>query len=136
MTLENKSLLEKLTSFSFTRFLVSGGVNTVLTYGVYLLLLKILSYKIAYTISYLAGILLAFVLSRYFVFKSHGGAKSAILFPFIYLIQYALSIAIIWTWVEKLGLNAAIAPLISIILTIPVTFTLSKTLFSTKKERH
>lgn len=136
MTLKNKSLLEKLTSLSFARFLVSGGVNTVLTYGTYLLLLKLFSYKIAYTISYLGGILLAFVLSRYFVFKSHRGAKSVILFPFIYVIQYVLSIVIIWTWVEKLGLNAAIAPLISITLTIPVTFLLSKILFSNKKECH
>ncbi|PMU87010.1 MULTISPECIES: GtrA family protein [unclassified Pseudomonas] len=133
MILKNKSLLKKLTSFSFARFLVSGGVNTVLTYGAYLLLLKNFSYKTAYTISYLAGILLAFGLSRYFVFKSHRGAKSAILFPFIYVIQYVLSFIIIWMWVEKLRFNIAIAPLISIILTIPVTFILSKTLFSTKK---
>ncbi|WP_050483065.1 GtrA family protein [Pseudomonas sp. Ant30-3] len=133
MTLKNNGLLKRLTGFSFARFLVSGGVNTVLTYGAYLLLLKMFSYKIAYTISYLAGILLAFTLNRYFVFKSHQGAKSALLFPFIYVIQYVLSIVIIWAWVEKFGLNIAAAPLISIILTIPVTFILSRMLFATKK---
>lgn len=134
MSLKNNSFLKKLASFSFARFLVSGGVNTALTYGAYLLLLNAFSYKIAYTASYVAGILLAFVLNRYFVFKSHKGVTSAIFLPFIYLIQYALSVVIIWAWVESFGFNVALAPLISTLLTIPVTFTLSRFLFSANKK--
>lgn len=112
---------------------MSGGVNTVVTYLVYLLLLQIFSYTVAYSIAYAFGILLAFILNRYFVFQTSRGAKAAFLFPFIYLIQYLTSLLIIWLWVEKLDLNVMLAPLASIILTIPITYSLSKLLFSPKK---
>lgn len=134
MTLKSNSFLKKLTGFSFARFLVSGGANTALTYAAYLLLLNVFSYKVAYTTSYVTGILLAFVLNRYYVFKSHRGATSAIFLPLIYLIQYALSVVIIWAWVENFGFNVLLAPLISTLLTIPVTFTLSRLLFSQKED--
>lgn len=126
-------IFRKLSQLSFLRFLMSGGVNTAVTYLVYLLLLQIFSYTVAYSIAYGFGILLAFILNRYFVFQTHRSAKAAILFPFIYLIQYLTSLIIIWLWVEKLDLDAMLAPLASIIVTIPITFTLSKLLFSPKK---
>ncbi len=132
--MRTKDLFEKLTTFSFTRFLVSGGVNTLLTYGAYLLLLNAFSYRVAYTISYVAGIVLAFVLSRYFVFKSHRGAKSAVLFPLIYVIQYLLSMVIIWVWVDKIGLPTYLAPLTAILITVPITYLLSKALFTRPDE--
>lgn len=123
-------MIKKLVSFSFARFLVSGGVNTAVTYVAYLLLLKEFSYTVAFSIAYAMGILLAFVMSRYFVFQSHRGATSAILFPFIYAIQYVISLCVIWLWVEKIGFYASLAPLASIVITIPITYVLSKVLFS------
>ncbi|KPB88709.1 Uncharacterized protein AC502_4321 [Pseudomonas syringae pv. maculicola] len=116
----------------FARFLMSGGFNTALTYGIYLVLLMFLSYKISYTISYATGILLAYVLNRFFVFKSHQGLRSVVLLPLIYAIQYGLSLVILWCWVEKLQLDERLAPLAAIFLTLPVTFILSKFAFSAK----
>ncbi|KPB76666.1 Uncharacterized protein AC505_3218 [Pseudomonas syringae pv. maculicola] len=116
----------------FARFLMSGGFNTALTYGIYLVLLMFLSYKISYTISYVTGILLAYVLNRFFVFKSHQGLRSVVLLPLIYAIQYGLSLVILWCWVEKLQLDERLAPLAAIFLTLPVTFILSKFAFSAK----
>lgn len=111
---------------------MSGGFNTALTYGIYLVLLMFLSYKISYTISYATGILLAYVLNRFFVFKSHQGLRSVVLLPLIYAIQYGLSLVILWCWVEKLQLDERLAPLAAIFLTLPVTFILSKFAFSAK----
>lgn len=68
-----KRAAAKILQVDFARFLVSGGFNTVVTYGIYLLLLNVLSYKTSYTIAYVAGIVLAYSLNRYFVFKSHQG---------------------------------------------------------------
>lgn len=116
----------------FVRFLMSGGVNTALTYGLYLALLMILPYMYSYTIAYVSGIILSYLLNRFFVFKDHRGIKSALLLPVIYAGQYALSLIIIWTWVEWLGLNQKFAPLIAIALTVPATFLFSKFAFSKK----
>lgn len=113
----------------FTRFLVSGGFNTVLTYGVYLLLLSFLSYNASYTIAYVGGILLAYTLNRFFVFKSHNGIKSAALFPLVYLAQYLVSLVVLWVWIEKLGFDERAGPLLAIAITVPMTFIFTKYLF-------
>ncbi|RMR16532.1 Membrane protein, partial [Pseudomonas syringae pv. persicae] len=124
--------VSKFLKQDFARFLMSGGFNTALTYGIYLVLLMFLSYNISYTISYVTGILLAYVLNRFFVFKSHQGLRSVILLPLIYAIQYGLSLVILWCWVEKLQFDERLAPLAAIALTLPVTFSLSKLAFSRK----
>ncbi|POD74571.1 hypothetical protein BKM17_17425 [Pseudomonas syringae group genomosp. 3] len=126
--------VSKFLKQDFARFLMSGGFNTALTYGIYLVLLMFLSYNISYTISYVTGILLAYVLNRFFVFKSHQGLRSVILLPLIYAIQYGLSLVILWCWVEKLQFDERLAPLAAIALTLPVTFSLSKLAFSRKDE--
>lgn len=124
--------LSKFLKLDFARFLVSGGFNTALTYGTYLILLLVLPYKSSYTISYLTGILLAYILNRFFVFKSHRGLQSALLLPLIYGLQYILSMLILWCWVEKLELNEKVAPLAAIALTLPITFIFSRLAFSRK----
>lgn len=109
---------------------MSGGVNTALTYGMYLFLLTLIPYRWSYTISYISGIFLAYFLNRFFVFKSHRGLSSAVLVPLIYLVQYSLSLAILWWWVEVLDLEEKVAPLIAIAITLPVTFILSRLAFA------
>jgi len=120
----------RLLKQDFAKFLISGGFNTALTYGVYLLLLMFLPYTASYTISYITGIALAYLLNRFFVFKSHQGIKSVALLPLVYLIQYMVSMLILWCWVEKLGFADRLAPLAAIIITIPITYMLSKFVFS------
>lgn len=124
--------ISKLMKLDVARFLVSGGFNTALTYGIYLLLLLVLPYTTSYTVSYIIGILLAYTLNRFFVFKSHRGLQSAILLPLIYGIQYALSMLILWCWVEKFGFDDRLAPIAAIVLTLPITYILSKIAFSKK----
>lgn len=117
---------------SFLRFLISGGLNTLATYIVYLALLNTLGYKVAYTIAYVFGIIIAFVFNRIFVFKTHRGWRSAIFFPFVYLAQYLVSLLVIWIWVGRLALPDEVGPLIAIAITVPMTFFLSKLAFQTK----
>ncbi|SDG47232.1 Putative flippase GtrA (transmembrane translocase of bactoprenol-linked glucose) [Dyella sp. 333MFSha] len=111
------------------RFLISGGVNTAATYGVYLAGLQAMGYRAAYTVAYVFGIVLAFAINRTFVFQTHRGWRSVIMFPFVYLAQYLFSMAVVWMWIEKLHLPKEIAPLIAIVLSIPLTFTLSRFVF-------
>lgn len=122
--------ISKIFKQDLVRFLMSGGFNTALTYVIYLTLLMFFSYNISYTFSYLIGILLAYTLNRFFVFRSHQGFRSVIMLPLIYLAQYILSLAILWLWVERIQLDERLAPLAAIIITLPVTYALSKLAFS------
>jgi len=119
---------------SFVRFLVSGVFNTAVTYGLYLILIMFLSYPFSYTIAYLAGILIAYLLNRFFVFKSHQGFISVLLLPIIYAVQYCMGLIVLWCWIEVLLLNEKIAPLVAVVITLPITFLLSKMVFSKRSK--
>ncbi|MGN6120147.1 MAG: GtrA family protein [Rhodanobacter sp.] len=117
----------------FFRFLISGGINTVATYAIYLVLLRVVEYRVAYTIAYVIGIFLAYAINRMFVFRTHRGWSSALLFPLVYLVQYLVSIASVWIWVDKLDLPKVLAPSIAILVTVPMTYLLSRFVFMKRK---
>ena len=117
----------------FIKFIISGGINTVITYGIYLILLLQFSYQLSYTIAYASGLVISYFLSRLFVFQSHKGMKSLLLFPLIYVVQYGFGILILWLCIDKAGISDKIAPLIVIAITIPVTYLLSRFVFVTDK---
>lgn len=129
MTQMIRRVTDKIFKRDFARFLMSGGFNTALTYSVYLLLLNFLSYRASYTIAYVSGVVIAYALNRFFVFKSHNGIRSVALFPLVYLAQYLASLLILWIWIEKFGLDERIGPLLAIVITVPITFVLTKYLF-------
>ncbi|MEA9587218.1 GtrA family protein [Xanthomonas sp. WHRI 10064A] len=114
---------------SLVRFLISGGLNTAVTYATYLALLQITTYKAAYTLSYISGIIIAFLINRLFVFRTHRGWRSLLMFPFVYLAQYLTSLFLVTAWVEHFGFKPAFAPLAAITVTIPLTFVLSRAVF-------
>lgn len=114
---------------SFARFLVSGGVNTLITYVLYLALLQVLPYRLSYTISFVFGIALAYVINHYFVFQVRRHGARGLLFPFVYAVQYLVGLLVVHTWVALLHWHASLAPLAAIVVTLPVTFLLSKWVF-------
>ena len=110
----------------FRRFVLVGLVNTAVTYMLYLILLGAVGYLIAYSTSYVAGILLSYLLNSWFVFRTEAGIGSFLRFPLIYAGQYllgamVLSFCVEWLGVPReLGLGAAIA------VSIPITFVASR----------
>lgn len=113
----------------FLRFIISGGLNTAVTYGIYLGLLQIIPYHTSYTIAYVSGIAFSYALNRLFVFKTHQGLRSILLFPSVYVAQYGLGMLVIWLWVDKMGMNEVVAPLMAVAITIPFTYAISQLVF-------
>ncbi|RYF27048.1 MAG: GtrA family protein, partial [Comamonadaceae bacterium] len=104
---------------SFVRFLASGAFNTLATYVAYIGLLNVFSYRWSYTISYFAGIALAYVLSRYVVFKQSGGRYGVVWLVLIYGLQYAAGIGLVQLWVEVFGALPVFAPAFAIAISMP-----------------
>ena len=121
-----KSLLTKYINSEFGRFLLVGGLNTLLTQLLYMALLLVISYPLSYTISYIAGILLAYWLNSRIVFKEPLHWKKALQFPLVYVVQYILGFALLYVFIEWLGVHKMIAPLPVIAVIVPVTFLLSR----------
>ena len=113
----------------FVRFLISGGVNTLGTYLLYLALLQALPYWLSYAIAFVAGIAIAYLLNRLFVFGAPRSERKAAMLPLVYLVQYLVGASIVYVWVDLLHLHAALAPSASIAITVPLTFTASRWLF-------
>jgi putative flippase GtrA len=114
---------------AFLKFIASGAFNTTFTYLVYLVLLAWLPYRWSYSLSYATGILLAYLLFRYFVFGTSGGRYGPLWVGLIYLGQYLLGLGLVSLWVETLGAPATWAPAFSIAILVPISYVLNRWVF-------
>jgi putative flippase GtrA len=118
---------------------IGGGINTVLTYGLYLLLDLAFSYRIAFTASYVIGIVFAYFFNALVVFKSGLSFKKFLQFPLVYVVQYLLSIGLLEVMVQRLTVNTTIAPIFVFVIVTPLTYLLSRWILkgkSTPGEEH
>ncbi len=119
----------------FGRFLVSGALNTGLTYLLYFALLQFLTYLSAYTLAFVCGILISYILNALFVFKVGISLKSFLRFPLVYLAQYVLGIFLVIILVEYAGVAHWLAPVLAILIVVPLTFILARTVFPSKNRK-
>ena len=110
------------------KFIIVGGINTLNYYVVYLLQLKLL--HIEYMISHITGFLVAFVISYYlncyFVYRVKPTWRKFISFPITQIVNVSLQTVLLYVFVSWLNLPAEIAPFAGLVITIPITFVLSK----------
>ncbi|HCY9484880.1 TPA: flippase GtxA [Staphylococcus aureus] len=110
------------------KFIIVGGINTLNYYVVYLLLLKLL--HIEYMISHITGFLVAFMISYYlncyFVYRVKPTWRKFISFPITQIVNVSLQTVLLYVFVSWLNLLAEIAPFAGLVITIPITFVLSK----------
>lgn len=114
---------------AFPRFVLSGAFNTAVTYALYLGLLAVFPYWFSYSAAYASGILLAYYLSRHFVFGTSPSGARLLAFPLVYVVQYLLGLALAFLWVDVLHMPATLAPLAALTVTLPVTFVLTRWVF-------
>jgi len=110
------------------RFLIAGALNTMAPYAIYLALLPLLDYTLAYTIAYLTGIVISYFLSTAFVFRVTRTSTNMMPFPLVYVVQYLLGALVLNLAVRWIGIPDKFALIASIVVTIPVTFFLSRAL--------
>lgn len=107
-------------------FIICGAVNTGLTYALYALCLLLMSYKLAYSLAYVCGIVISYYLNSFFVFKEPVTLVKFLKYPVVYIVQYCLGIAVLYVCVDILGVSQWLAPVIVIAVNLPVTFVISK----------
>src|SRR6476469_709133 len=86
------------------RYVLAGGFNTAATYAAYVALLPVVGYAISYTLTYAAGIALAYYLSARFVFRRPLQWRHAIQYPLVYILQYGLGITLTTALIERVHL--------------------------------
>lgn len=114
------------------RFLLAGAFNTAATYGIYLLALQVASYRVAYTGAYAIGIVLGYAVNTVFVFRAPWSWKRMLAYPLVYVLQYGVGLLCLTLLVERGWVSDEIAPLLVVVITLPLTFLASRYLIKGK----
>ena len=110
----------------FVRFVFAGLMNTGVTLLLFELLRRVMPYLAAYSITYVIGIGLSYWLNANFVFKIRKSVRNAIAFPLVYVVQYLVGALLLWALVGKLALHPAVAVIVVVASTLPLTFVLTR----------
>lgn len=109
------------------QFGLVGGLNTLLTYLLYLILWRGVGATAAMGIGYATTSVLGLVLNRSWVFHSQQHwQKTTWRYYATYLASFFLSMGLVHLWTQIWALPATSAPIFSLVLTVPFNFILSK----------
>lgn len=122
----------------FVKFGLIGVTNTLLGYGIYILVIWILSpYNLSY--DYFIGSVLGFIISvlwsfywnNKLVFNQDSGKRNILKSLLKTYLSYAstgivLSNILLYVFVDLMGISKAVAPFINLLITVPLNFVLNK----------
>ena len=108
------------------KFVVAGAINTGLTYVIYLLLLMVIDYKLAYVLSFVSGIAIAMALNAKFVFQTRLTFNKAAGFVAAYCLQLVFGTLILQLVVEQTTVSRTLAPLCVMVVTVPLSFFMNR----------
>jgi putative flippase GtrA len=114
----------KVISLEFMRFILVGTINTFNYYIIYLFLHEILemNYMIAHIAGFLISLMISFFLNSYFTFQVKPTLSKFLQFPVTQLFNIVVSSFFVYVFVEHFGMDSTIAPILSIFITVPLTF--------------
>jgi putative flippase GtrA len=114
----------------FMKFSIVGASNVLVAMLAYYLLIHFgVRYIAANTIGYVLSILNAFIWNHQFVFRNQtqGSFVAPLIKTFlIYGISYFINTACLWLLVELCAVSDRIAPLIAVVVVVPINFLMNK----------
>ena len=113
----------------FLKFLVSGFLNLIITYTLYLTFLLFFNFKIAYLFSYFLGIFFSFFLNSVFVFNKKMRKLFLLLCIFFYISNYFISIFILKKLINDFNVSVFLAPMVVIVAFSLIQFFIFKFYF-------
>ena len=134
----DKSIIKII--IQFIKFGMVGALNTIISLVTYYILIHFnVNYIIANTIGFILGTLNAYYWNNRYVFKKEedekrSTVKSGIKVFISYGFTFLLGTFLLILWVDILNIPENIAPVINLIITIPLNFVLNK-LWAFKNER-
>ena len=126
--------MNKQRSFrEFITFGIIGGINTVLSLVIYWICINVFGiyYVIANIIGWIITVAISYVLNNIFTFNNGSSREWSLKALCKAYMSYALTGLIISNlllvlWVDVLNINENIAPLINLVVTVPINFIINK----------
>ncbi len=111
------------------RFVVVGGINTILTGALFVLLSLVLASTLAYTIAFLAGIAFAVVVTPRAVFRARPSYDQRVRYVVWYLTVFAFGFGLVYILKDRLELSSTVVAGITFVATASLSFLGARTLF-------
>lgn len=128
--------IKKLFEYQVIRFLFVGGLNTIVGYGIYALLVYLgINLYIASTISTIIGVFHSYLWNRYFTFKSKEKALAEIVrFISVYIVSYLLGLLTLFISNKIFNIDPYVAGLVNLVITTLISWFGHKYFSFKKKE--
>ncbi|MCI2774840.1 GtrA family protein [Staphylococcus petrasii] len=122
------------THYEIIKFVIVGGINTLDYYLVYLILLKLFNvhYMLSHIIGFVVSFIISYYLNCYFVYNVKPTLKKFLSFPLTQVVNMGMQTLFLYIFVRWFNFPSEIAPFVGLIVTIPITFVLSKWLLRDK----
>jgi putative flippase GtrA len=104
------------------KYLVSGGLNTIITYALYLLLLLVAEYRVAFSVTFVVGIFISYCMNAYFVFNVKLTYKGFFSYHLIYIFQYFTGLLLMVVFVDILNIDQRVAPILNVFILTPISY--------------
>ena len=125
-----RSWAKKLLGFRFVRFCVTGGLNTLVDFVVFLLLTSSLNWPVipSQVLSYSAGILNSYCINRRWTFQTRNRffSREMLLFIGVNLAVLGVSVLSVWALTSRIGLGVLLSKLCTTALTMVLGFILNR----------
>lgn len=119
----------------FLRYTVVGCINTLIYYISYLVFMNIFnfSYRISFVVGYVISIIFSYFLNTYFTYKEKPSLKKFLIFPLTYIPNFIIQYIGMILLVDHFNMNRKLAPIITAIVSTPITFFVMRYVIKKKK---
>lgn len=124
----NKKLISQSIKKQLLGFVITGLLSTLVMFILYVSLYQFINFQYAYLIAYIISVIALYFMNS-IVFKRSKSLHTFLRFPLIYLFQYLVG-AVSLEFIVWLGFSVTFAPLLIIIVLLPITFLLNRIVFS------
>lgn len=129
--------METLSNFArsqFFRFIVVGVINTLNYYLLYLFLVRVLSapYLVAHLGAFATAFIISYFLNCYFVYHVKPTWLKLLKFPITQVFNFFAQAVILFIAVDIFNWSASIAPLLAVVITVPITFWITRVILVDK----
>ena len=124
MSLTKGTFFKKPHKKQVVGFVIAGLLSTLIMFCLYVVLHLFINYQYAYLIAYSISVI-ALYFMNILVFKGIMSVKTFLEFPLIYLLQYLVGAASL-EFIVRLGFSITFAPLLVVIVMLPITFLLNR----------
>ncbi len=119
-------LLKRFLTGEFIRFVITGIINTAISWTISTFLFQFINYNLAFIIGYLVSMIVSYFLNCYFTFKTKPSWKNLVKFPLSYIPNFLIQYLFLTIGVQMLQMNKSITLLAAQVIAFPITFLVMK----------